>query len=274
MARIKLVLLTLALAVLWGCNQAKKEEAQVQPAPPPAAPPATATQPAPAPAPTNQPARPARSTTTPSKTATRQPAARSEGQETIGSLPRSTTSERAAPAPPVRLAPDIISAGTSIPVRLSEALDSSKNRTGDKFEAILDEDLEVDGRVVIPRGAIVTGKVTEVVDSGRVQGLARMSLALSEIEIRGTSHAIRTNTQSFDAKTSKKEDAVKIGAGAGVGAIIGAIAGGKKGAAIGAATGAGAGTGVVLATKGKDVELPTEQKLTFRLEQDVRVARR
>jgi hypothetical protein len=174
----------------------------------------------------------------------------------------------------VRPAPAIIVAGTSIPVRLSEALDSSKNRTGDKFEAILDSDLEVGDRVVIPRGAIVTGKVTEVVDSGRVQGLARMAITLSEIDVRGASYAIRTNTQSFEAKTSKKEDAIKIGAGAGVGAIIGAIAGGKKGAAIGAATGAGAGTGVVLATKGKDVELPTEEKITFRLEQDLRVERR
>ena len=271
MARIKMVLLTLALVALWGCNQAKREDAQ---APAPAAP-ATATQPAPvpAPAPTNQPARPARSATTPSKSTARQPAASPQGQ-TVRSLPPSTTSERAAPAPPVRPAPAIIAAGTSIPVRLSEALDSSKNRTGDKFEAILDADLEVDDRVVIPRGAIVTGKVTEVVDSGKVQGLARMSITLSEIENRGTSYAIRTNTQSFEAKTSKKEDAVKIGAGAGVGAIIGAIAGGKKGAAIGAATGAGAGTGVVLMTKGKDVELPSEEKLTFTLEKEIRVERR
>jgi hypothetical protein len=273
MARIKIVLLTLALVALWGCNQAKKEEAQAPPASPPAAAPGTATQSAPAPVPTNQPARPAQSAATPGKSTARQPAAKPKGQ-TVGSLPPSTTSERVAPAPPARPAPAILAAGTSIPVRLSEALDSSKNRTGDKFEAILDADLEVDDRVVIPRGAIVTGKVTEVVDSGKVQGLARMSVTLSEIEIRGTNYAIRTNTQSFEAKTSKKEDAIKIGAGAGVGAIIGAIAGGKKGAAIGAATGAGAGTGVVLATKGKDVELPSEEKLTFRLEKEVRVERR
>ena len=70
---------------------------------------------------------------------------------------------------------------------------------------------------------------------------------------------------SFDAEKSTKQDAAKVGGGAALGAIIGAIAGGGKGAAISCAVvGGAAGTGTVLATRGKDVELKSEEAITFR----------
>jgi hypothetical protein len=53
--------------------------------------------------------------------------------------------------------------------------------------------------------------------------------------------------------------------------IIGAIADGKKGAAIGTAVGAAAGTGAVLATKGKEVELPSGTNLRLKLEKEARL---
>jgi len=58
-----------------------------------------------------------------------------------------------------------------------------------------------------------------------------------------------------------------IGGGAAIGTVIGAIAGGGKGAAIGAATGAAAGAGAQVLTKGKEVQVPAETVLTFRLTQ-------
>src|SRR2546421_12336847 len=58
-------------------------------------------------------------------------------------------------------------------------------------------------------------------------------------------------------RSSTKDDAVKVGAGAGIGAIIGGIAGGGKGAAIGAIIGGGAGTAGVLTQRGKDISLET-----------------
>ena len=76
-------------------------------------------------------------------------------------------------------------------------------------------------------------------------------------------------SRSFEAESTKGRDAAVIGGAAGVGAAIGAIAGGKKGAATGAAVGGGAGTGTVLATKGKEVDLPAESKLDFTLNKDV-----
>jgi hypothetical protein len=164
-----------------------------------------------------------------------------------------------------------VSSGTSLPVRLSQALDSGKNKTGEKFEATLDQNLVVDGQTVAPRGSVVVGKLAGVEGSGRVEGLAKMSLVLTEIRIGGESYPISTNTLSFEAEKTVKKDAAKVGIGAGIGAAIGAIAGGGKGAAIGAAVGGGAGTATVLATKGKEVAFEPEQKLTFTLKQDLQV---
>jgi hypothetical protein len=82
---------------------------------------------------------------------------------------------------------------------------------------------------------------------------------------------VNATSLSFQAESTKKQDAAKVGIGAGIGAAIGAIAGGGKGAAIGAAVGAGAGTGSVLATRGKDVTLDPEDRHTFVLKSDFRL---
>jgi uncharacterized protein YcfJ len=80
---------------------------------------------------------------------------------------------------------------------------------------------------------------------------------------------VHTDTYRNQAASGAKGDATKVGAGAVIGAVIGAMAGGGKGAAIGAGVGGAAGGGAVLATKGQDVRLTSETKLTFRLAQNV-----
>jgi hypothetical protein len=62
-----------------------------------------------------------------------------------------------------------------------------------------------------------------------------------------------------------------VGGGAGAGALIGALAGGGKGAAIGAIAGAGAGTGGAAFTGNKEIVLPAETALSFKLKQAVEV---
>ena len=62
-----------------------------------------------------------------------------------------------------------------------------------------------------------------------------------------------------------------MGIGAGAGAALGAILGGKKGAAQGAAVGAAGGAGVVLATRGKELELAKGEALTVTLTAPVRI---
>jgi hypothetical protein len=236
--------------------------AQVEPAKPvvtqPARKPASAAQaPASAPAPTET-SRPA-AATPPAADRAVEPAKQAE------IIPEVTPP---APPPPKPL---VIASGTRFEVRLVDAIDSSKNKTGETFRATLDRDLEADGKVVAPKGSLVRGRIVTVKQSGRVEGKAAMSIMLTEITIGQTALPIETNTLAFEAESSTKDDAAKIGIGAGVGAIIGAIAGGGKGAAIGAAVGGGAGTATVMATKGKDVKFSVEEKFSFVLRKDLTV---
>lgn len=165
----------------------------------------------------------------------------------------------------------VIPAGTELEVRLSESLSSAQNQTGDTFESILDKDLEANGRIVAPRGSTVIGKLPNVQQSGRTKGRAAMTMRLTELRTDNDSYSIRTEMLSFEAESTKKEDATKIGVGSGIGAVVGAIAGGGKGAAIGAAVGGGAGTATVLATRGKELEFGAEQLLRFTLAEDLEV---
>jgi|WetSurMetagenome_2_1015567.scaffolds.fasta_scaffold144852_2 hypothetical protein len=161
--------------------------------------------------------------------------------------------------------------GTKVQVRLQEALDSAVNKTGDTFSAILDKDIVVDGAVVAPRGSVFGGKLTNVTRSGKVEGLASMSLQLTSLTVRNQTYPLQTENLSFEAESTKKKDATKVGIGAGIGAVIGAIAGGGKGAAIGAAVGGGAGGAAVIATRGKEVKLDAEQAFSFVLRNSISV---
>lgn len=182
---------------------------------------------------------------------------------------RAATTTPVTPPPPPKPTTAVLPEGTVLDVRLSDRLNSGTNRVGDTFEAILDRDLIVDGQMLAPKGSRVTGKVTDVAASGKVKGLAHMSLALAAIKVGEDRYPINTSAISVEAENTKARDAKTIGAGAAIGAAIGAIAGGKKGAAIGGAVGGGAGTAGVLATRGKEVEFQPEHKFSFRLEKDV-----
>jgi len=176
----------------------------------------------------------------------------------------------AAPKPPEpRFA--TLADGTKLQVRLQDALDSAVNKTGDTFSAILDKDISVDGAVVAPRGSVLGGKISNVMRSGRVEGRAGMSIQLTSLTVGNQTYPLQTEILSFEAESTKKKDATKVGIGAGLGAVIGAIAGGGKGAAIGAAVGAGAGGATVIATRGKEVKLDAEQAFSFVLRTSVSV---
>jgi hypothetical protein len=177
--------------------------------------------------------------------------------------------QQAAPrAPqPVRLS---IAEGTQLRVRTTTALSSKSAQTGQSFTANLVEPLSADGRVLAPAGATVTGVVADSDPGGRVKGVARLVVRLTQVQLAdGRTVEIQTNSIAREAAPTKKKDATKIGIGSGVGAAIGAIAGGGKGAAIGAASGAGAGTGVVLATRGDPAVIGSESVLTFTLRSPV-----
>jgi hypothetical protein len=94
---------------------------------------------------------------------------------------------------------------------------------------------------------------------------------LDSVTINGTEHPVQTSSVVRSAQGKGKRTAVMAGGGAGLGALIGGLAGGGKGAAIGALAGGGAGTAGAAFTGNKDIILPAESALSFKLDQPLTV---
>ena len=154
---------------------------------------------------------------------------------------------------------------TTLDVRLETSHASDTSRVEERVSGTLASAVEVDGVTAIPAGAKLTGYLTEVQESGKVKGRAELGLRFNRLQAGSVTYDIDTKPLSWIAESKKKDDAVKIGAGAAAGAVIGAIAGGGKGAAIGSAIGAGGGTAVVLATEGQEIRLAAGRKLKVSL---------
>jgi hypothetical protein len=170
-----------------------------------------------------------------------------------------------APAPPPAPAPVVVPRGTAIEVVLDQPLSSKTSTEGQSFSATVVDPVVVDGEVVIPKHAHARGVVTSVKSAGRFKGASELGLALRHIEIKGQRYEIAASTPELSKKGKGKRTGALIGGGAGGGALIGGLAGGGKGALIGGLIGAGAGTGGAAFTGNRDVTLPAETALTFRL---------
>jgi hypothetical protein len=190
-----------------------------------------------------------------------------EGQPGAGAAkPSSGTRTAARPAPALVVIP----AGTPLEVSLITGLANDKNKAGDVFVGSLHTPVVVNGTTVIPKGADVTGRVTNAVPSGRLKGVGELWVTLTEVRFGGRTHPVSTSTTGMKEGSKATRDIIFIGGGAGAGAAIGGAAGGGKGAAIGAATGAAAGTIAAMATGKKAIEFPPETVLRFTLEQELR----
>jgi hypothetical protein len=165
----------------------------------------------------------------------------------------------------------VVHAGKVIQIRLSQPLSSKDSHAGDSFSGSVAESVQVDGESVIAKGAAVHGTVVDAKAMGHFAGGALLSLRLDSITIHGERRPVETNLWSQTLKGKGKRSAVAVGGGAGVGAALGAIFGGGKGAAIGAAAGAGAGTAGAAFTGNKEIQLPAESTLQFKLKQSIQI---
>lgn len=167
--------------------------------------------------------------------------------------------------PPVAYGPEI-PASTEVRVRMIESVDSERANLGQTFRASLDEPIYVNGQEVIPRGVDVLTKLVEDRQSGKIQGRTVLTLALSTITFNGRTYDVTSSEVRTESSSRGQRSGEVIGGTAVLGAIIGGIAGGGKGAAIGAASGAAVGTGAEVLTNGQRVRIPSETRLSFRLQ--------
>jgi hypothetical protein len=164
-----------------------------------------------------------------------------------------------------------VPAGTLITVRLGETLSSKSSQAGQGFSATVAQPVQIEGNVVIPSGSTAHGTVVAAHPLGRFKGGALLQVRLTSVNINGADTNIQTASVARSLKGKGKRSVVMAGGGAGLGALIGGLAGGGKGAAIGALAGGGAGTAGAAFTGNKDIVLPAETALSFRLTQPLEV---
>lgn len=180
-----------------------------------------------------------------------------------------------------------VPAGTEIRATLDTPLSSKTSKPGDRFTATISQPVQGANGVVVPTGARVEGEVSES-EQGKtipaLRGKGTLNLRFRDIVLPNgktvplvatlvsvnstTGKTTADNEGQVESGTRGKDVAKDVGIGGGVGTVGGLIFGSPlKGLAIGAL----AGGGYVLATNGKNVNLPAQTGLVIRLDQTLSI---
>ena len=166
----------------------------------------------------------------------------------------------------------IVPVGTNLKIRIEDSLSSKDSRVGDRFTATaLDPVRFNEGRI--------TGHISSIQKSGKIQGRTSMNLAFDTISLgdrTSTLHGYVTRVYGTDSgradneggveSASRKNQAIKRGAiGAGAGAVLGAIVGGGKGAAIGLILGGAGGAGSLAVQGSKELKIESGTEMLVRV---------
>lgn len=163
-------------------------------------------------------------------------------------------------------------AGTELVVRTVETIDSRNAGADQTFAALFEQDVtDASGQVIIPERSSAQLIVRQMSSGGRT-GSPEMVLDIQSITVNGRRYLVSTTDLTRDSDTgigSNKRTGQVVGGGAAIGTLIGAIVGGGKGAVLGAVIGAAGGAGAQVMTRGREVRVPAETVLNFRLDRSV-----
>jgi hypothetical protein len=179
---------------------------------------------------------------------------------------QSGQAQQAAQAP----APVTIPAGTSLAIRVDQSISVKTARAGDRFTGeIVNPVADGYGTLIVPKGTRVGGVVAAAHRRGHFKGASVLELRLTSMELGGHEMPIETRAFAESKKGKGKRSAAMIGGGSGLGMLIGGVATGGAGLLWGGLAGAGAGTAAAGLTGNRDLVIPAETVVHFRLSQDV-----
>ncbi len=187
--------------------------------------------------------------------------------------PLETSSTIPADVPPAAFIPtDVtIPAGTRIAIRINQGISVKHSHAGDRFTGTLAETIAESGKPVLPRGTHVNGVVTEAHRRGHFKGRSYLGLRLTSIAYQGKTYPIATGSLTRSKKGKGKRSTAFISGGAGLGMLVGGVATGGVGLAVGGLAGGGLGTLLGGLTGNRDIEIPAESLVHFKLEDDLTV---
>lgn len=250
---ISRIALLLAVALTAGCHKTSSNAEN-----PPAATPAATT--------------PDQAQSTATAPASAQPApsgpAAAPSAAPASAQPAAPQQAAAAPAPEPAPAPaplPEVPAGTVLSIRMNQTINVKHAAPGESFTGTVVNPIVVDGNAVIPSGSTAEGVVVQAHKRGHFKGASVLQLRLTGLNINGQHYRIDTSSVTRSKKGKGKRSTAFIGGGSGLGMLIGGIASGGTGLLIGGLAGAGAGTGVAAFTGNKDITIPAESVVNFKL---------
>jgi hypothetical protein len=173
-------------------------------------------------------------------------------------------------APVIRPADVNIPAGSTLSIRINQSINVKHTPPGARFDGeVVDPWVDANGRVILPKGTPVGGIVDESHRRGHFKGRSILELRLTSLTLNGTQYPIETRDLVRTKKGKGRRSAGFIGGGAGLGMLIGGIASGGTGLLIGGLAGGGAGTAVAGLTGNRDLDIPAESIVRFRLADDL-----
>ena len=165
-----------------------------------------------------------------------------------------------------------VPAGTSLAIRINQHISVKTTPAGSEFTGEVVEPIENrNGGVIIPKGTRVGGVVDASHKRGHFKGASVLELRLTSMELHGTRYRLDTRDNVRTKKGKGKRSAAFIGGGTGLGMLVGGLAGGGVGLAVGGLAGAGAGTAVAGMTGNRDLDIPSESIMRFRLAHDLAI---
>lgn len=194
--------------------------------------------------------------------------------------PAAQTEPQQAPAEPAPAEPQpsepepdpvvALPAGTFIPTRLNDRLDSGVAQRGDRFSMLVPEPVSLAGIEALPAGSRIWGYVAEVEKARRPNNPGRLTLKADRIETNGATvefeGLVTAEGERLEGDNSLREDIKEIAVGAGVGGLVGGLLGGGKGVVAGILIGGG---GTFVATKGEEVRIAADTPLYVELREEV-----